>query len=143
MSGMAGLLKSIGVDTDQFQAHFETFTAGMRAQAETINANQLRIEAQGARIEAKLDALADRLDSIAPAPSTVEVLEDDKPTGVLITSEKFPQAMLDDVAATKHEQREPPAEVQRAAAEIAAQLIRDHNDGGASDARRREPDSTH
>jgi hypothetical protein len=103
MSGMAGLLKALGVDSDQFQAHFETFTAGMRAQAETINANQLRIEAQGARIEVKIDALADRLDSIAPAPTTVEVLENGEATGVLIHSEKFPQAMIDDVNQTPPE----------------------------------------
>ncbi len=97
MSGMAGLLKSMGVDTEELQANVQTFMQGMQAQAQTINANQARLEAQGVRIEAKLDTVLTRLDELAPAPSTKEVLEDGKPTGVLITSERFPQAMIDDV----------------------------------------------
>ena len=90
MSGMAGLLKTMGVDTDEIQAQATTFMQGMKAQAETINANQQRIER-------KLDAILERLDSISPAPSTREIIEDGKPTGVLVTDEKFPQAMIDDV----------------------------------------------
>lgn len=90
LSGMAGLLKSMGVDTDDIQAQATAFMQGMKAQADTINANQQRIEK-------KLDEILARLDAIAPAPSTREILENDAPTGVLITDEKFPQAMIDDV----------------------------------------------
>jgi hypothetical protein len=90
LSGMAGLLKSMGVDTDDIQAQATTFMQGMKAQADTINANQQRIEK-------KLDEILGRLDAISPAPSTREILENDAPTGVLITDEKFPQAMIDDV----------------------------------------------
>lgn len=99
VSGMAGLLKSMGVDADQIQTNIELFTAGMKAQAETINANQVRLEAQGARIETKLNQVLDRLDAMDPGgdPRTREVFENGKPTGVLITNEKFPQALIDDV----------------------------------------------
>jgi hypothetical protein len=97
MSGMAGMLKALGVDPDELKANVETFMVNMKAQAETINANQARLEAQGARIEGKLDAVLTRFDELSPASSTKEVLEDGKPTGVLITSERFPQAMIDDV----------------------------------------------
>ena len=94
---MAGLLKTMGVDTDDIQAQATNFMQGMKAQADTINANQQRIEK-------KLDEILGRLDAISPAPATREILEDDKPTGVLITDEKFPQAMIDDVngEAAKH-----------------------------------------
>lgn len=97
LSGMARMLKTMGVDTDEIQAQATTFMQGMKAQAETINANQQRIEV-------KLDAILGRLDAIAPAPATREILENGEPTGVLVTDEKFPQAMIDDVngEAAKH-----------------------------------------
>jgi hypothetical protein len=96
-SGMQGLLKSMGFDPDAMKGQLEAFIANMQAAAAAISANQARLEAQGARIEAQGAAILGRLDLLAPAPRTVEVLEDGKPTGVLITDEKFPQAMIDDV----------------------------------------------
>jgi hypothetical protein len=75
---------------ENMEAQVKQFTDGMKAQAEAINANQ-------GRIEAKLETILSRLDAISPAPTTTEVLENGEPTGVLVHSEKFPQAMIDDV----------------------------------------------
>ena len=96
-NGMAGLLKTMGLDPDELKANVEGFMAGMRDQAAKINGNQERLEAQGSRVESKLDAIILRLDEAIPPGSTREILEDGAATGVLITSERFPQAMLDDV----------------------------------------------
>lgn len=94
---MAGLLKTMGFDPDAMKAQLEAFIQNMQAAAAAISANQARLEAQGAKIEAQGEAILARLDLIAPAPRTVEIIEDGKPTGVLITDEKFPQQMIDDV----------------------------------------------
>jgi hypothetical protein len=97
ISGMAGLLKSMGVDTEELTATANQFMEGMKAQAQTINANQTRIET-------KLDAILELLNTSAPAPATRELLENGERTGVLITDEKFPQAMLDDAnGGARHE----------------------------------------
>ena len=122
-NGMAGMLKAMGLDPDELKTNVEGFMAGMRDQAAKINANQERLEAQGgrletrldaiaetlelphdgvggdlgARLEAKLDAITMKLDEILPIQTTREIFEDGRATGVLITSERFPQAMIDDV----------------------------------------------
>jgi hypothetical protein len=62
-----------------------------------MSANQATLEAQGAAIMAKLDAMNLKLDEVLPIQTTREVLENGEATGVLITSERFPQAMLEDI----------------------------------------------
>ena len=84
------MMKSLGLDPDELKNSVEAFMFHMKAQAETINANQKRLED-------KLDAISEKLDSIHPPASTTAIYEDGKHTGVLITTEKFPQEMLDDV----------------------------------------------
>lgn len=70
----------------------------MKDQAAKINANQARIESKLDQQEAKFDDLRELvLDVVGPRPSTTHILENGEQTGVLVTSEKFPQAMIDDV----------------------------------------------
>lgn len=89
-SGMAVMMKTLGLDPAEIKTHVEAFTSHMKAQAEAINANQQRIEEKLDRIEAKLDGHG--------IPATRELLDvNGKPTNVLITDERFPQAMIDDV----------------------------------------------
>ena len=90
-SGMEMMLKAMGLDPDELKSSVEGFMVHMKDQAAKINANQ-------ARIEVKLDEMRELvLDVVGPRPSTTHILENGEPTGVLVTSEKFPQAMIDDV----------------------------------------------
>jgi hypothetical protein len=91
---MSSMLKMLGLNPDELRANVDGFMQGMKAQADKIDANQARLEAQGQRIEARLEELAAKLEGEG---STREIYEDGKPTGVLITSERFPQALIDDV----------------------------------------------
>lgn len=90
-NGMATMLKALGLDPDELKANVETFMSGMKAQADAINANQIRLEA-------KLDNLTTlMLELMGPRPQTREIYENGERTGVLITDERFPQALIDDV----------------------------------------------
>lgn len=90
-SGMTAMMKALGLDPAEIKTHVEAFTSHMKAQAEAINANQRRIEE-------KLDELLNRTAAQPVEASTTELLDaDGKPTNVLVTSERFPQAMIDDV----------------------------------------------
>jgi hypothetical protein len=89
-SGMAMMLKTLGLDPEEIRANMESFMAGMKAQAEAIDAKLTRIEAKSDRIEA---AIAEQ----GPVKQTAAILEDGETTGVYITNEKFPQVMIDDV----------------------------------------------
>ena len=94
VSGMAMMLKSLGLDPDELKASVEAFMSHMKDQADKINANQARLEANDARLEEKLDHV---LSGITVAPSeagtTTPILENGKATGVIVTDEKFPQEM--------------------------------------------------
>jgi hypothetical protein len=102
-TGMAIMLKSLGLDPDELKRNVEDFMQHMKQQAERINANQAKLEANDARLEAKLDELQNLLAELVTAelgprrPSTTEIFNNGERTGILITDEKFPQAMLDDV----------------------------------------------
>lgn len=91
-SGMGMMMKALGLDPAVIQQHVEAFTTHMKDQAAAINANQQRIEA-------KLDAiLARQAAELGPRETTTELLDaDGRGTNVLVTNERFPQAMLDDV----------------------------------------------
>jgi hypothetical protein len=100
-SGMAMMLKSLGLDPDELKGNVEAFMSHMKDQAEKINQNQ-------ARLESKLDALENSLGNIAhilaalsllvaPQASTTAILENGAHSGNLITSEKFPTEMIEDV----------------------------------------------
>lgn len=87
LSGPAMLLKSLGLDPEELQQNVEAFKLTIAAAVEKIEVNQ-------ARIEAKLDQI------IAALPvkgETMAIEEDGKETGVLVTTEKFPDEMLRDV----------------------------------------------
>jgi hypothetical protein len=85
-SGIGLLLQSFGFNPEEIKGSVESFIAHMKDQAAAINANQ-------ARIETKLDTIIDLL----PRAMTTPILENGEATGVLVTNEKFPQEMLDDV----------------------------------------------
>ena len=91
-SGMEMLLGTMGIDPTEVRASIETFMSTMKSTAEAINANQVRIEV-------KLDTIIanqDQASQAAAQASTVPVLENGEATGVLITDEKFPDAVLKD-----------------------------------------------
>jgi hypothetical protein len=94
-SGMAMMVKSligaVGIDPEGLKRDIEQFMAMMKAGVDQLNANQ-------ARIDAKLD----RIEKLVAQPGeTVAVLDDlGNATGVLLTTEKFPDAMLEDVKYT-------------------------------------------
>ena len=95
LSGMGMMLKGMGFDPEEMKMQAEQFMAMMQAGVAKINANQVQLEATQARIEAKLDRAIEILESTTG--STTPILDDQgKPTGALLTTEKFPQAMLDD-----------------------------------------------
>jgi hypothetical protein len=83
-------LKAMGIDPEELRANVDAFMTGMKAQAEKINANQ-------ARLEEKLDRIIFIVEELLPQESTREIIEDGQHTGVLVTNERFPQAMIDDV----------------------------------------------
>ena len=85
LSGPAMLLKSLGLDPEEIQQNVESFKAAMAAAVAKIDANQ-------ARIEAKLDDIL-----AGQKGETIAIKEDGKHTGVLMTTEKFPDEMLRDV----------------------------------------------
>jgi hypothetical protein len=90
-SGMTAMMKALGLDPVELKAHVEAFTSHMKEQAAAINANQRRIEA-------KLDVIDEKLAALVPRETTTEILDNaGVGTNVLITSERFPQAMIDDV----------------------------------------------
>ena len=101
-SGMGMMLKSMGLDPDELKANVETFMQHMKEQADKINANQARLEEMITANQASLNSIAQILSGLSTLVttqnSTTHILDEEgKKSGVLITSEKFPQEMLDDV----------------------------------------------
>lgn len=106
-SGMAMMLKSLGLDPDELKANVEAFMLHMKAQAEKINQNQARLEAmlgyvedQGTTALSRLEDLQAMVLILAAGESqgtTTAILENGRASGNLITSEKFPQEMIEDV----------------------------------------------
>lgn len=92
MSGMGMLLKQLGVNPEEIRASIDSFMNGQRALLESVNANQLRVEATLVRIEAKLDA--------AVKIGTTTELTDASGAGLglIVSDEKFPQAVIDAAA---------------------------------------------
>ncbi len=86
-SGMSQMLKSLGFDTDALKKDIEQFMGAVKSGIETINANQ-------ARIEAKLD----RIEKLVEHPGTTTSIatEAGEESGVLLTTEKFPNEILED-----------------------------------------------
>jgi hypothetical protein len=89
VSGMAMMLKSFAIDPDEIRGNVEQFMAYMKAAADKINANQAIIEAKLDRIEKLID----------PPGETVHIKENGLGTGVLVTTEKFPQELIDEANA--------------------------------------------
>jgi hypothetical protein len=91
-SGLEQLLGNVGLDPAMIDAHVEGVRTLIRNAAAELNANQRRIES-------KLDAIDAKLAQMAAEPaSTREILDaEGNPSHVLITNERFPQAMIDDV----------------------------------------------
>lgn len=93
-SGMERLLGSFGLNPQEIRVSIEQFMLTMQAAAEKINANQQRLEAGLARMERKLTYIQDLIEQ--PGETTIIADKDGKHSGALLTTEKFPQAMLDD-----------------------------------------------
>lgn len=90
VNGMTTMMKAMGLDPDELKATVEQFMGGMKDQAAKINANQ-------GRLETKLDVILMKLAELSPIVATRQILENGEATGVLITNERFPQEMIDDV----------------------------------------------
>lgn len=97
-TGATMMLKALGFNPDELKGTVEGFMDHMKQQAATINANQARLEAKQDATTEELGKLCELVADLAgPRPTTRAILENGEETGVLITSEKFPQAMIDDV----------------------------------------------
>ena len=106
-SGMALMMKSLGLDPDELKTNVEGFMAGMRSQAEAINANQVRIETKLDALDAQLRQVLEKLDDAAgPPASSTPILTNGKDTGVFVTDERFPQVMIDDVNKSQAQREE-------------------------------------
>jgi hypothetical protein len=91
-SGIEILLKAAGIDPGEIRASIDQFMSSMKATADAINANQ-------GRIETKLNTIISNQEKASQAASqatTTHVLENGRPTGVLLTDEKFPDEVLKD-----------------------------------------------
>jgi hypothetical protein len=91
---MAMMLKSLGIDPDEIKGSIDQFMQTMKAAAEKINANQLSIEAKLDMIQAKLNELQTIIDDPG---HTAQIKANGEDTGILITTERFPKEMIDDV----------------------------------------------
>lgn len=98
-SGVQMVMSRLGLDPAELTKHVEAFTADMKAAAAAINANQQRIETKLDEIDAKVDECLNRTGAQPVEASTTEILDaQGRPTNVLVTSERFPQRMIDDVS---------------------------------------------
>lgn len=102
VSGMAMMLKSFGIDPDEIRGNVEDFMTYMKAAADKINANQTIIEVkltelqtQGTNLWEQNNTLRqhiDRIEKLIEQPGeTIHIKENGLGTGVLVTTEKFPQ----------------------------------------------------
>lgn len=107
VSGMAMMLKSLGIDPDEIRGNVEQFMAYMKAAADKINANQAVIElklrelqTQGTNLWEQNNTLRqhiDRIEKLIDLPGeTVHIKENGLGTGILVTTEKFPQELIDE-----------------------------------------------
>ena len=100
-TGTAMMLKALGLDPEEIKANIEGFMQQMRDQAHTINGNQLRIETKLDAIDGTLRRLAisAAAGGLGAVPKSTAELCDNQgdPTGVLVTNERFPQQLLEDV----------------------------------------------
>jgi hypothetical protein len=109
VSGMDSLMQRLGgMIPEELKRGVEQFMVDMKAAVEKINANQLRIETALTTLQASSDRLEKMQDNTAhilagfsllmpPQASSTPILENGAHSGNLITSEKFPQEMVDDV----------------------------------------------
>lgn len=88
------LLSSFGIDPTEMRQNVEGFMVTMKTAAERINANQARLEAGQARLEDKLDFIQRLIEQ--PGETVKLTDESGQDTGILLTSEKFPQELLKD-----------------------------------------------
>jgi hypothetical protein len=86
-TGTMRLLKSLGLDTEGMQRDAQQFMQTIQLGVEKINANQERIESKLDRIEKILNQ---------PGHTSEIRTASGEPTGVLVTTERFPQEMIDD-----------------------------------------------
>jgi|ERR1700727_1343432 len=119
-SGMDTLMSRLGgLIPEDLKRSVEQFMSDMQRAAEKINANQVRIETALASLQASINRLEGMQDDhnahivsairlLMPTPPiTTHILDENgQASGNFITSEKFPQEMLDDVMATERAQAE-------------------------------------
>lgn len=97
-SGMTGMLKALGLDPDELKKNVETFMETMTAAAQQIKANQIAIETKLTAIEGQLKRIQAELPE---AGTTTSIKNDDgNDTGILVTTEKFPDELIRDVGLT-------------------------------------------
>lgn len=114
-TGTMRLIKSLigatGIDADKLEANVTGFMENVRGAVEKLEANQRIIETKLDRIQATIDRPPAMMfpplfeGSATPAAldgSSGDTVEIRKPngeaTGVLLTTEKFPQAVLDELS---------------------------------------------
>lgn len=100
-SGMAMMLKSLGIDPDEIRANVEQFMAGMKAAVEKVEANQLRIEGkledlqkQGADLDEQNRTIIYWLGLAIESGGTTRLKDNGKDLGIIEHSEKFPQDVI-------------------------------------------------
>jgi hypothetical protein len=90
----------MGVDPELMKKSIEDFMSGQRMLLERINENQNRLEAGMIRLESSVSSLAQKLSSLLD-PGTGNTVElrtaEGERTGVLETTERFPQRLVDEV----------------------------------------------
>jgi hypothetical protein len=106
------LLKRMGLDPEAYKGMIEEFIEGMRRAVEQINSNQQRIETMLKDLQVETNSLSHQVRGSLSKLETIEmklhhglslggtttpIYANGEHTGVLITDEKFPQEILDDV----------------------------------------------
>jgi hypothetical protein len=84
-SGVTMMLRAMGVDPDGIKRDVQQFMESVKAMGDKLDANQQRIEAKLDRIQRELEHPGE----------TVEINKPNgEATGVLLTTEKFPEQMV-------------------------------------------------
>jgi len=104
----AALLKRMGLDPEAYKAMIEEFLEGMRQAVAKINDNQQRIETMLKDLQTETNSLSHQVRGALGKLETIEtkvhhglglggtttaIYENGQHTGVLITDEKFPDAL--------------------------------------------------
>jgi hypothetical protein len=114
LSGIGLMMKSMGIDPDEIRGDVEKFMSGVKVSIAKIDAAQVKVEAKldeiilalatekavNRGIAGSLETLLAIQAGLADAGSTITLRDDQgRSLGVLETTEKFPQEVIDAVNA--------------------------------------------